>query len=116
MHIRLADDEFSAVETAALRAGLTTSAFLRSLALEGAGEKPFLNPSDTAIIHLLGHDMHAVGNYLNQVARALNTGRSIDSSVIVAAVDDARAIAMTVAAELMLMTKKAAAARRSQLR
>jgi hypothetical protein len=113
-HIRLSEDEFSAVEAAAERAGLSVSAFVRSLALEGAGEKPFLSPSDRAIMELLGQDMRVVGNNLNQVSRALNTGRSIDSSNLVAAVDDARAIAMTVAAELALMTKNASAMRRGE--
>ena len=113
-HIRFSEDEFSAVEAAAERADLSVSAFVRSLALEGAGEKPFLSPADRAIIQLLGQDMRAVGNNLNQVARALNTGRSVESSDLVAAVDDARAIATTVAAELAMMTKKAAAARRGE--
>ena len=58
--------------------------------------------------------MRAVGNNLNQVARALNTGRSVERSDLVAAVDDARAIATTVAAELAMMTKNAATARRGE--
>lgn len=113
-HIRFSDDEFSAVEAAAERADLSVSAFVRSLALEGAGEKPFLNPADRAIIQLLGQDMRAVGNNLNQVVRALNTGRSVDGLGLVAAVGDARAIATTVAAELAMMTRNAATARRGE--
>jgi hypothetical protein len=113
-HIRFSEDEFSAVETAATRTGLSVSAFIRSLALEGAGERPFLSPADRAIIHLLGQDMRAVGNNLNQVVRALNIGRSVEGADLVAAVDDARAIATTVAAELAMMTRNAATARRGE--
>lgn len=111
-HIRFSEGEFSAVEAAAARAGLSVSAFVRSLSLEGAGERPFLSPADRAIIQLLARDMRAVGNNLNQVARVLNTGRPVGGSDLVAAVNDARAIATTVTAELAVMTKNAAAARR----
>jgi hypothetical protein len=114
VHIRLSAHEFSAVEAAAKRAALSVSAFVRSLTLEGAGEKPFLSSSDRAIIQLLGQDMRAVGNNLNQVVRALNTRRSVERFEIVAAVDDARAIATTVAAELAMMTRNAATARRGE--
>ena len=113
-HIRFSEHEFSAVEAAAKRADLSVSAFVRSLALEGAGEKPFLSPADRAIIQLLGQDMRAVGNNLNQVVRALNTRRSVERFDLVAAVDDARAIATTVAAELAMMTRNAATARRGE--
>jgi hypothetical protein len=114
-HIRLSEAEFSAVKAAADRASLSVSAFVRALALEGAGERPFLSPADRAIIQLLGQDMRAVGNDLNQVARALNAGRSVDRSRLAAAIDDARAIATTVVSELAVMTKNAAAARRPKV-
>jgi hypothetical protein len=87
---------------------------VRSLSLEGAGARAFLNPADRAIIQLLARDMRAVGNNLNQFARALNEGRSVDGSHLAGAVDDARAVATTVAAELATMTKRAAAARRGE--
>jgi hypothetical protein len=113
-HIRLSEDEFAAVEAAAAEASMSISAFVRSLSLEGAGARAFLNPADRAIIQLLARDMRAVGNNLNQLARALNEGRSVDGSHLAGAVDDARAVATTVAAELATMTKRAAAARRGE--
>jgi hypothetical protein len=93
---------------------MSISAFVRSLSLEGAGARPFLNSADRAIIKLLGQDMRAMGNNLNQLARALYAGRSVDGSHLVAVIDDARAVANTVAAELSIMTKRAAAARRGE--
>lgn len=93
---------------------MSISAFVRSLSLEGAGARPFLNPADRAIIQLLGQDMRAIGNNLNQLARALNASRSVDGSYLAGAIDDARAVTTTVAAELSIMTKRAAAARRGE--
>ena len=113
-HIRLSEEEFAAFEAAATEASLSISAFVRSLSLEGAGAQPFLNRADRAIIQLLGQDMHAIGNNLNQLARALKAGRSVDGSHLAGAIDDARAVATTVAAELSIMTKRAAAARRGE--
>jgi hypothetical protein len=113
-HIRLSEDEFAAVEAAATKASMSISAFLRSLSLEGAGAQPFLNRADRAIIQLLGQDLRAIGNNLNQLARTLKAGRSVDGSHLAAAIDDARAVANTVAAELSIMTKRAAAARRGE--
>ncbi|TIS18551.1 MAG: plasmid mobilization relaxosome protein MobC, partial [Mesorhizobium sp.] len=109
-HIRFAEDEISAVETAAERAGLSVSAFFRSLSLEGAGVRPFMNREDRAILEMLIQDMRAVGGNLNQIARALNGSRSVAGSDLKGAIDDARAIATTVAAELAAMTKRAGAA------
>lgn len=113
-HIRFAEDEISAVETAAERAGLSVSAFFRSLSLEGAGVRPFMNREDRAILEMLIQDMRAVGSNLNQIARALNGSRSVAGSDIKGAIEDARAIATTVAAELAAMTKRAGAARRGE--
>ncbi|AZO22590.1 MULTISPECIES: plasmid mobilization relaxosome protein MobC [unclassified Mesorhizobium] len=113
-HIRFAEDEISAVETAAERAGLSVSAFIRSLSLEGAGVRPFMNREDRAVLEMLIQDMRAVGGNLNQIARALNGSRSVAGSDLKGAIDDARAIATTVAAELAAMTKRAGASRRGE--
>jgi hypothetical protein len=113
-HIRFSYDEFSAVRAVAGRADISISGFVRSLSLEGAGVRPFMNPADRAIIQLLRQDMCAVGNNLNQLARALNAGRPVDGSHLAGAIGDARAVATTVAAELATMTKRAAAARRGE--
>ncbi|RWD52364.1 MAG: plasmid mobilization relaxosome protein MobC [Mesorhizobium sp.] len=113
-HIRFAEDEISAVETAAEQAGLSVSAFIRSLSLEGAGVRPFMNREDRAVLEMLIQDMRAVGGNLNQIARALNRSRSVAGSDLKGAIDDARAIATTVAAELAAMTKRAGAGRRGE--
>ncbi|MBZ9772345.1 plasmid mobilization protein [Mesorhizobium sp. CO1-1-8] len=113
-HIRFAEHEISAVEIAAEQAGLSVSAFVRSLSLEGAGVRPFMNREDRAILEMLIRDMRAVGGNLNQIARALNGNQPVAESDLRGAIDDARAIATTVAAEVAAMTKRAGAARRGQ--
>ncbi|RVD24992.1 plasmid mobilization relaxosome protein MobC [Mesorhizobium sp. M4A.F.Ca.ET.020.02.1.1] len=113
-HIRFAEDEISAVETAAEQAGLSVSAFIRSLSLEGAGVRPFMNREDRAVLEMLIQDMRVVGGNLNQIARALNGSRSVAGSDLKGAIDDACAIATTVAVELAAMTKRAGAARRGE--
>jgi len=113
-HIRFSDDEMQAVEAAAERAELSVSAFVRSLSLEGAGVRPFLSRQDRAIIEMLVQDMRAVGGNLNQIARALNASRSVAGSDLTGAMDDARALATTVATELASMTKGAGAGRRGE--
>ncbi|WP_246676899.1 plasmid mobilization relaxosome protein MobC [Mesorhizobium sp. B2-4-15] len=113
---RLSADDYAAVDAAAKLAGMTVSAFVRSLALEGAGVLPFMNEADRAIMELLGQDMLAIGNALNQAVRALNTGCLETPSDLVVAAADARAVVITVAAELAGMTKRAGVARRARER
>ncbi|UCI22893.1 plasmid mobilization relaxosome protein MobC (plasmid) [Mesorhizobium sp. B2-1-8] len=73
-----------------------------------------MSRQDRAIIGMLVEDMRAVGGNLNQIARALNASRSVAGSDLTGAIDDARAIAITVAAELASMTKRAGATRRGE--
>lgn len=113
-HIRFSDEEMRAVEGAAERAGLSVSGFVRSLSLEGAGVRPFMSSEDQAIIEMLVRDMRVVGSNLNQIARALNTARPVAGPDLMGPIDDARAIAITVASELASMTKRAGAARRGE--
>ncbi|MBE0703673.1 MAG: plasmid mobilization relaxosome protein MobC [Afipia sp.] len=111
-HIRYSEQEFSAIGAAASAVGMSISAFVRSLSLEGAGVQPFLSPADRAILELLCQDMRIVGNNLNQVARTLNSGAVPRTADLTGAVNDAQAIATTVASELAAMTKASAASRR----
>jgi hypothetical protein len=114
-HIRFSADEFSALEAAAARAELTISGFVRSLSMEGAGVRPFMNEADRAIVQLLVEDMRAIGNNLNQIARAINTGRLLATSEVTAMIVDASAISRTVAAELAVMTGRASSIRSGEV-
>src|SRR5690606_23387746 len=106
-HIRYSQAEFQDVVRAAAAAGMSVSVFLRALSLEGAGVRPFFDPTDRAILDLLGRDIQSVGHALNQLARALNTGSPVDRAHLTGAISDARAVALTVAAELEAMARDA---------
>jgi len=111
-HIRFSPIEFDALETAAAAAGMTVSAFVRSLAMDGAGVRPFLAEGDCAVLALLAEGMRAIGGNLNQVARAINTGRAPAEQELLGSIKDAHAVAITVASELAEMTRRATALRR----
>src|SRR5438552_16635301 len=79
-HIRFSDDEMQALEAAAEQAGLSVSAFVRSLSLEGAGIRPFMSRDDRAIIEMLVQDMRVVGRNINQLGRSLSARQSVPGS------------------------------------
>jgi len=113
-HIRFSQDQFAALEEAASAAGMTVSAFVRSLSLEGAGVRPFLGDGDRAVLGLLADGMRAIGGNLNQIARAINTGRLPAEREVAGSVKDAHSVATALAAELAEMTRRSAAARRGE--
>lgn len=93
---------------------MTVSAFVRSLSMEGAGVRPFLADGDRAVLNLLADGMRAVGGNLNQIARAINTGRLPAEENIAGSIKDAHRVATTLASELAEMTRHAAASRRGK--
>lgn len=113
-HIRFSPAELDALEEAAKAAGMTLSAFVRSLSMEGAGVRPFLAEGDRAVLGLLADGMRAIGGNLNQIARAINTGRVPAEEHVAGSIKDAHVVATTVASELTEMTRRAAAFRRGE--
>lgn len=113
-HIRFSPSQFEAIETAANAADMTVSAFVRSLSMEGAGVRPFLGEEDRAVLGLLADGMRAIGGNLNQIARAINTGRVPTENELVGSIKDAHVVATTVASELAEMTRRSAALRRGK--
>ncbi|WEX12353.1 plasmid mobilization relaxosome protein MobC [Chelativorans sp. AA-79] len=113
-HIRFSPAEFDALEDAARTVGMTVSAFVRSLSMEGAGVRPFLGEGDRLVLGLLADGMRAIGGNLNQIARAINTGRAPVESDVAGSIKDAYGVATALAAELAQMTRRSAAARRGE--
>ncbi len=113
-HIRFSPAEFDALEAAAAASGMTVSAFVRSLAMEGAGVRPFLAEEDRAVLGLLAEGMRAIGGNLNQMARAINIGRLPAEEELSESIKDAHVVATTVASEFAEMTRRAAAHRRGE--
>lgn len=113
-HIRFSPAEFDALERAASVAGMTVSAFVRSLSMEGAGVRPFLGEEDRAVLGLLADGMRAIGSNLNQIARAINTGRVPAEGEVAGSIKDAYSVANTLASEFAEMTRRSAATRRGE--
>jgi hypothetical protein len=113
-HIRFSPAEFDELEAAAAAAGMTVSAFVRSLAMEGAGVRPLLAEGDRAVLGLLAEGMRAIGGNLNQIVRAINTGRVPAEEELSGSIKDAHVVATTVASEFAEMTRRAAALRRGE--
>lgn len=111
---RLSGDEYAAVETAANAAGMTVSAFLRSLLLEGAGVQPMLAEQDRTVMGLLADEMRAVGTNLNQMARALNSGATIRPSDLDANLGEVQIVVAGVVTELRTLAKRAGHRRRGE--
>ncbi len=113
-HIRFSPAEFEALETAAASAGMTVSAFVRSLAMEGAGVRPFLAEGDRAVLGLLAEGMRAIGGNLNRIARTINIGRVPADEELLGSIKDAHVVATALASEFAQMTRRAAAHRRGE--
>lgn len=91
---------------------MTVSAFYRSLLLEGAGVLPVFNQDDRAALALLHEDMRKIGVNLNQVARALNSGRVVDAAEVNIALNNVLVVASGASLELRSAAKRAGQRRR----
>jgi hypothetical protein len=100
VHARFSTSEMTRIERAAESAGLTVSAFMRSLSLEGAGIRPFFTEDDRAVLALHLSDVKAVGVNLNQLARAANRRGPHRSDEEREAIDDVQRVVVALLLEL----------------
>lgn len=114
VNFRLNPADYSAVQEAAAKAGMTVSAFFRSLTLEGAGVRPVFNDEDRTILSILHEDMRKIGVNLNQVARSLNAGRVVDPEEIKIALRNVERIADATRQELRRASVRAGNSRRGE--
>ncbi|HCH71520.1 MAG TPA: plasmid mobilization relaxosome protein MobC [Ochrobactrum sp.] len=114
IHSRVSADEYDAIDAAAKAADMTMSAFFKALLLEGAGLKPIFNAEDRALLSLMLEDMRMIGVNLNQVARALNSGKSVSDSEIRMVVGDVQKMQVGVLSELRRVTKRSGYRHRSK--
>ncbi|WP_246659355.1 plasmid mobilization relaxosome protein MobC [Rhizobium sp. FY34] len=112
VNLRLSEAEFAAMEAASAKAGLTLSAFVRSLSLEGAGVRPFLTADDRLLFNVLLDHLRKVGVNLNQVARSLNSGRVVHPEEVMISLRNVQLVTTGVAVELRTVTKRAGNMRR----
>ncbi|WP_087002941.1 plasmid mobilization protein [Rhizobium sullae] len=112
VHARITADEYAALEEAAKAADMTVSGFFRSLTLEGAGVRPIMTKDDRLVMAMLLEDMRMIGVNLNQVARALNSGRGVDPSELDINLANVQRVQAAVMTELRALTKRAGHQRR----
>ncbi|MEY9323441.1 MULTISPECIES: plasmid mobilization protein [Rhizobiaceae] len=114
VHARITADEYAALEEAAKAADMTVSGFFRSLTLEGAGVRPIMTKDDRLIMAMLLEDMRMIGVNLNQVARALNSGRGVDPSELDINLANVQRVQAAVMTELRALSKRAGHQRRGE--
>lgn len=56
--------------------------FMRQSALQAAEVSPFLNEEDVAVIEVLHEGLRKIGINLNQITRAINSGRHMSADEI----------------------------------
>lgn len=95
--VRFTTDEAAALTAAADRAGLTTGAYLRHVALGSPGPRAARRPpvERVELARILGQLGHA-GSNLNQVARAANSGGDLDPAHLVEVTVDVQTAARAV--------------------
>lgn len=114
VHVRVTGDEHAAIEKAAGDAGMTVSSFFRSLLLEGAGVRPILTGDDRLVMAALLEDMRMIGINLNQVSRALNSGRGVHPSELNINLENVQRIQAAVMFELRALSRRAGYQRRGE--
>jgi hypothetical protein len=114
VRMRLSAEEHAAIEMAAAAADMTMSAFLRSLMLEGAGVQPLLAEEDRTVMGFLADEMRAVGTNLNQLVRAMNSGRAIQDESRDANIGELQVVVAAVVTELRTLARRAGNRRRGE--
>ncbi|EHS51858.1 mobilization protein [Rhizobium sp. PDO1-076] len=115
LNVRVSDAEHSAIEEAAKAAGISVSAFFRSLLLEGAGVRPILTADDRLIMAALLEDMRRIGINLNQVARSLNVGKGVHPSELDINLGNVQRVQAAVMSELRTFSRRAGHERRGEV-
>lgn len=115
INVRVSDAEHSAIEEAAKSAGMSVSAFFRSLLLEGAGVRPILTAEDRLIMGALLEDMRMIGINLNQVARSLNADKAVHPSELDINLGNVQRIQAAVMSELRTLSRRAGHERRGEV-
>ncbi|MCL7999756.1 MobC family plasmid mobilization relaxosome protein [Brucella sp. 21LCYQ03] len=114
IHSRVSADEYDAIYEAAKAAEMSMSAFFKAVFLQGAGVKPVFSDEDRALLSLMLEDMRMIGVNLNQVARALNSGKSVSDSETRMIVGDVQKMQVAVLSELRRASKRSGYRHRSK--
>ena len=87
--IRLSPDERDAIDGDAERAGFTAGSYARTVLLGAPAPRQVRRPPvERQVVAKLIGQMGYVGNNLNQIARALNSGDEADRQALIQALGD----------------------------
>jgi hypothetical protein len=112
VHLRMDPAEWVRVEAAARDAGMTVSAFMRSLTLEGAGVDPFFAEEDRWLWHEIMTDLKSVRGSLHLLLRSRSdaeAGRTVQEQ---AAIEDVQRVVAALCAEISFFAQRAVRRRR----
>ena len=76
MSIRVSERERREIEEKAMNTGMTPSAYIRTMALDGGNVDTTIHDDRQKLMH----ELSAIGNNLNQIARMANTNVFISKS------------------------------------
>ena len=81
--IRLSDEERDAIDDKAERAGLTTGSYARQELLGAPAPRQVRRPPvERGLLAKILGQIGAIGNNINQIARALNRGRPLEDEML----------------------------------
>ena len=100
----------AAIEKKAAESGMTVSAFVRLASLERAERATFLDDDARVLFDVLREDLRKIGVNLNQMARALNTGKHRERDEIMVHLDAVAGVTSYLKAQIGLMLRRAAKA------
>ena len=115
VHVRLDPAERTRVETAARDAGMTLSAFMRSLTLEGAGVCPFSAEVDHLLLRELLADLKSVRAGLQLLLRSEPRGDAGRPAYEQAVMEDTQRVVAALCVEISFFEKRAVQRRREVL-
>jgi hypothetical protein len=114
VHVRFSALERAALDAAAEAAGLTISAFIRSLSLEGAGVEPFLTDEDRKVFLFLSSEMRSLYIDLNQISLKAAASGQVEAKKIHSVMIDVQRLVAALIIELQAFGGRSARRRRVQ--
>ncbi|MFN7102091.1 MAG: plasmid mobilization protein [Pseudorhizobium sp.] len=115
VHMRLDPAEFTRTETAARDAGMTVSAFIRSLTLEGAGVCPFFTEEDHLLLGAIMIDLKSVRASLQLLLRSEPRAEGLRPVDEQAVIEDVQRVVAALCFEIGFFARQAIHRRRGAL-
>ncbi|CAM1653318.1 plasmid mobilization relaxosome protein MobC [Bartonella apihabitans] len=109
VYFRLSKTEKETLQNLAISYNCDVSQIIRSLIMTTAGEGPLVDPHISEAINTLCFQLRAIGNNINQLTRAVNTGALIESGDLTEILDNLYATTNALAdiyAEIIISAKK----------